>query len=213
MSLLAALRTLGGRLLPSWSMVRHEQLLLPAARGLASLSQTQGGAAIGQPSSPGEGTEEEEWQGNHYDFLAGRDVQPKLVDKFLGLQTLASAEQRRIELQHVREEFARFPGDVGSSEVQVALLTKKVEHLAEHLSVHKKDHHSRRGLTMMLNKRRKLLEYLRRTNFDIFATTLSRLKLKDNYAPQDRFSKYGTLKTMKARQAEAKLKQKQKRRR
>ena len=63
----------------------------------------------------------------------------------------------------------------------VAALTAKIKAMAEHMRVHRKDYHSRRGLQAMLNQRRSLLEYLRRTDFDTYAIVLSRLGLKDNY--------------------------------
>jgi small subunit ribosomal protein S15 len=59
------------------------------------------------------------------------------------------------------EKHKRHPGDTGSPEVQVALLTKRIDYLQEHFKTHKKDHHSRRGLLMMVGQRRRLLEYLR----------------------------------------------------
>jgi len=63
----------------------------------------------------------------------------------------------------------------------VAALTAKIKAMAEHMKVHRKDYHSRRGLQAMLNQRRSLLEYLRRKDFDSYAMVLSRLGLKDNY--------------------------------
>ena len=63
----------------------------------------------------------------------------------------------------------------------VAVLTAKIKAMAEHMKVHRKDYHSRRGLDAMLSQRRSLLQYLRRKDFDSYAITLSRLGLKDNY--------------------------------
>ncbi len=62
----------------------------------------------------------------------------------------------------VVEEFKLHDGDTGSPEVQVALLTKRIKHLTEHFKVHKKDHHSRRGLLKLVSRRRRLLDYARR---------------------------------------------------
>ncbi|KFM25073.1 37S ribosomal protein S28, mitochondrial [Auxenochlorella protothecoides] len=101
---------------------------------------------------------------------------------------LPRREQHRLQLREVIKEFQRFPGDVGSSEVQVARLTRKIHDLAEHLKVHRKDHSSRRGLQGLLSQRRSLLQYLRRSNFDTYAMTISKLGLKDNYAQNDRFT-------------------------
>lgn len=64
--------------------------------------------------------------------------------------------------EQIIKEFSLNRDDTGSPEVQVALLTKRINQLAEHLKVHKKDHHSRRGLLQMVGKRRRLLEYLRK---------------------------------------------------
>lgn len=108
--------------------------------------------------------------------------------QYLSLETGSRSERTAATLQQVREQFQRFPGDTGSSEVQVALLTAKIASLAEHLAQHKKDHNSRRGLRAMLAKRRSLLQYLRRTEFDAYASLISRLGLKDTYGPQDRFT-------------------------
>ena len=55
--------------------------------------------------------------------------------------------------------------DTGSPEVQIALLTERIKHLTEHLKIHKKDHHSRRGLLMLVSRRRRLLDYVRRRDF------------------------------------------------
>lgn len=175
------------------------------------------------------------------------------------MSMLPQREQHRLQLREVIKEFQRFPGDVGSSEVQgegkrsmtwrcgtsvlcfealltfsgivephgcytrqvfcclhtsvylnppqphhrrqpwaystttipyhtVARLTRKIHDLAEHLKMHRKDHSSRRGLQGLLSQRRSLLQYLRRSNFDTYAMTISKLGLKDNYAQHDRFT-------------------------
>lgn len=64
----------------------------------------------------------------------------------------------------VVEKYRRDPADTGSPEVQVALLSARIEHLTTHFAKHKKDHHSRRGLLKMVNQRRKLLDYLKSTD-------------------------------------------------
>ena len=63
--------------------------------------------------------------------------------------------------QSTIEKFKQHPSDTGSPEVQVALLTQRIDYLQEHFKTHKKDHHSRRGLLMLVGQRRRLLEYLR----------------------------------------------------
>jgi len=76
------------------------------------------------------------------------------------------------------KEFARSANDVGSAEVQVALLTRRIEELTEHLKIHKKDHSSRRGLIAMVNQRRTLLDYLKRTAHERYVALIERLKLR-----------------------------------
>ena len=68
--------------------------------------------------------------------------------------------------------------DTGSTNVQVALLTKKIDSLSEHFKVHKKDNHSRRGLLMMVNKRRKLLDYLKSKDLSSYKQLISNLGLR-----------------------------------
>lgn len=104
-------------------------------------------------------------------------TRPELVDRYLSMIT--PKEKRKDAMQDIIREFQRFPGDTGSSEVQAALLTSKIAALAEHLKVHRKDYSSRRGLMAMLNTRRQLLQYLRRTSFDRYAVVLGKLGLKD----------------------------------
>ena len=80
--------------------------------------------------------------------------------------------------QEVVAEFGAHDSDTGSPEVQVALLTGRISHLTEHLREHKHDHHSRRGLLMMVGKRRRLLKYLRRTDMDRYRKLIARLGLR-----------------------------------
>ena len=68
--------------------------------------------------------------------------------------------------------------DTGSPEVQIALLTKRIEYLTEHFKVHAKDHHSRQGLLKMVGKRRRLLDYLKRKNFARYQDILGKLGLR-----------------------------------
>jgi small subunit ribosomal protein S15 len=68
--------------------------------------------------------------------------------------------------------------DTGSSEVQVALLSQRIEYLTEHFKTHKKDHHSRRGLLKLVGQRRRLLDYLKRTSVERYRTVVSSLSLR-----------------------------------
>ena len=76
------------------------------------------------------------------------------------------------------KEFALHEGDTGSPEVQIALLTARINHLNEHLKLHKKDHHSRRGLLKMVGKRRGLLNYLMREDIERYRSIIARLGLR-----------------------------------
>ena len=76
------------------------------------------------------------------------------------------------------QDYQRAAADTGSPEVQVALLTARINDLTEHFKVNKKDHHSRRGLLKMVSRRRKLLDYLKRTNLEGYKTLIDRLGLR-----------------------------------
>lgn len=84
----------------------------------------------------------------------------------------------RAEKKQVIADFARDKKDTGSPEVQVAILTSRIESLKEHLLVHKKDNHSRRWIMLMVAKRRKMLNYLKKTNVEKYEEILSRLELR-----------------------------------
>lgn len=78
----------------------------------------------------------------------------------------------------VLQDFQRATGDTGSPEVQVALLTARITDLTEHFKAHAKDHHSRRGLLRMVSRRRKLLDYLKRTKAEQYKALIERLGLR-----------------------------------
>ena len=78
----------------------------------------------------------------------------------------------------VIQEYAQHEGDTGSPEVQVALLTERINHLNGHLQDHKKDHHSRRGLLLMVGQRRGLLDYLRKIDIERYRALIARLNLR-----------------------------------
>ncbi len=83
--------------------------------------------------------------------------------------------ERKIELI---EEFAQKSNDTGSPEVQVAVLTERISNLTEHFKTHKKDVHSRRGLLMMVSKRRRLLDYLKSKDENRYQKLIERLNLR-----------------------------------
>lgn len=76
------------------------------------------------------------------------------------------------------EAFRQHETDTGSPEVQIALLTERINGLSEHFKKHEKDHHSRRGLLMLVSQRRRLLDYLRRTGPDRYQALIQRLGLR-----------------------------------
>ena len=82
------------------------------------------------------------------------------------------------EKQAIIEKYARHPGDTGSPEVQIAILTKRINDLTEHLKIHKKDNHSRRGLHKMVGHRRNLLEYLKKSDIERYRSIVARLGLR-----------------------------------
>ena len=75
-------------------------------------------------------------------------------------------------------EYGKTPEETGSTQVQVAILTARINELTEHLKVHKKDHHSRRGLLMMVGQRRGLLEYLKKTDINEYRALIEKLGLR-----------------------------------
>lgn len=87
--------------------------------------------------------------------------------------TLASEQKREIA-----ERFGAHEGDTGSTAVQIAQLTAHIENLTEHFREHDKDHHSRRGLLKMVGRRRRLLEYMRRTDFEAYRSLIKELGLR-----------------------------------
>jgi len=80
--------------------------------------------------------------------------------------------------QQIIEEYATHEGDTGSPEVQIALLTTRINELTEHLKVHKKDHHSRRGLLKMVGHRRNLLAYLQKVDIERYRAIIKKLGIR-----------------------------------
>ena len=87
--------------------------------------------------------------------------------------TLTKDDKTKIIQEHARSE-----GDTGSAEVQIAVLTTRITDLTEHLKVHKHDHHSRRGLLMLVGRRRRLLEYLKREDIQRYRDIVAKLGLR-----------------------------------
>ena len=83
-----------------------------------------------------------------------------------------------IDKSAIIAEYGRKPGDTGSPEVQIALLTARINHLNEHLKLNQKDHHSRRGLLLMVGQRRGLLDYLKKTDIEGYRALIVKLGLR-----------------------------------
>ena len=94
----------------------------------------------------------------------------KIKEKYMALTTE--------EKNKVIEQYQLGTSDTGSPEIQIALLSKRIEFLSEHFNIHKKDHHSRHGLLKMVNTRRKLLDYLKKKNIDRYQSLISSLGLR-----------------------------------
>ena len=90
---------------------------------------------------------------------------------------LSISKERTAELM---AEFGKNPQDSGSAEVQVAILSERIKNLTEHLKEHPKDHHTRRGLLMLVGKRRRLLVYIKNRNIDEYRDLIKRLGIRDN---------------------------------
>lgn len=88
---------------------------------------------------------------------------------------MALAAERKAE---VVQKYARKPGDTGSPEVQIALLSERITYLTEHFKLHAKDHHSRRGLLMLVGQRRRLLDYLKVKNLDRYRAVIQALGIR-----------------------------------
>jgi len=78
------------------------------------------------------------------------------------------------------KEYGKDEHDSGSAEVQVAILSERIRNLTEHLKIHKKDHHTRRGLLMLVGKRRRLLVYIKKRNVEDYRDLIKRIGIRDN---------------------------------
>ena len=83
-----------------------------------------------------------------------------------------------VEKDQIISQVRTHEGDTGSAEVQIALLTERIRHLTEHMKVHKKDFHSQRGLLMLVGRRRRMLDYLRRNNVDRYRALIAKLGIR-----------------------------------
>ena len=90
---------------------------------------------------------------------------------------MAVSKERKAELI---KEFGKDANDSGSAEVQVAILTERIRELTEHVKVHKKDHHTRRGLLMLVGKRHRLLSYIKERDIENYRQLIAKLGIRDN---------------------------------
>lgn len=90
---------------------------------------------------------------------------------------MAVSKERKAELI---KEFGKDANDSGSAEVQVAILTERIRELTEHVKVHKNDHHTRRGLLMLVGKRRRLLSYIKERDINNYRELIAKLGIRDN---------------------------------
>eukprot|EP00939_MAST-03C_sp_MAST-3C-sp1_P004024 g4024.t1 len=97
----------------------------------------------------------------------------------LDMLNASNKEVRDYEIAQAVKEFQRFDGDTGSSEVQVAVLTVKINSIMRHMKGNAKDYHSRHGLDKLVSKRRKLMIHLRKNNFEVYKKVLHRYGLRD----------------------------------
>ena len=123
------------------------------------------------------------------DSPSAGDIKPELVRAYLAETQLSRADLNRTALRTVREGFANHAHDTGGVEVQIAALTERIRYMTSHLSTHHKDNASRRGLVAMLERRKKLLKYLRRTDGDSYGEVIYRLGLKDRSFVEDKYPK------------------------
>lgn len=86
--------------------------------------------------------------------------------------------EERMTKQEIIKKYARHEGDTGSPEVQIAILTDRINHLTEHLKTHSKDHHSRRGLYKLIGQRRGLLNYLMETDIEAYRNLIKDLGIR-----------------------------------
>lgn len=109
---------------------------------------------------------------------SGPDVESPAEGAMLTFRRDRSRRLLMRDSQTLVDEFGTHATDTGSPEVQVALFTERINHLTEHLKVHKKDHHSRRGLLMLVGKRRRLLDYLKSQDVERYRSLIAKLGLR-----------------------------------
>jgi len=115
--------------------------------------------------------------------VAAATVSPALQQQFRRGRTAQQKEEEHVALdaaqkKTILDEYGTHEGDTGSPEAQIALLTKRISDLTEHLKMHKHDHHSRRGLLLLVGRRRRLLKYLREVDVARYRSLIERLGIR-----------------------------------
>lgn len=139
----------------------------------AGSSATGGGGLVSGPAPAGRGMGDR--------GLAASSQLPLRGSEVLHSHPFPSTSAAKREMKTTKEiisEYGQHDSDTGSPEVQVALLSDRINHLTDHLRTHKHDHHSRRGLLMMVGKRRRLLNYLKREDVERYRQLIARLGLR-----------------------------------
>ncbi|KAJ0399525.1 hypothetical protein P43SY_006225 [Pythium insidiosum] len=164
------------------SAVAATRVATPATRLLAAAApSTRAISYVAPPPVDKEKSYRFGLQLDDAEFTKAAGLDGAALEQLKAVLSLSNASQRELnqaQVQKAIETFQRFPGDTGSSEVQIAVLTQKILRCTEHAKANKKDHHSRRGLIAMVEKRRKLLKYLRRKDLQKYRAVVSALGLR-----------------------------------
>ncbi|EFJ42375.1 mitochondrial ribosomal protein S15 [Volvox carteri f. nagariensis] len=154
-----------------------------AAAAVAARTPTAAAATDSSASASSDDSGVAAGAGSGQDVAAHREAKPDLVEKFLSLDVCSSGVRRQAERQEVLREFQRHPADTGSPSVMVALWTHRVRSLVRVFDSGRKQLPSIRQLEMLVNRRRRMLTWLRRTDFESYSYTISKLGLRDIYVP------------------------------
>lgn len=119
-----------------------------------------------------------EYQRVNFNHLPGLWITPAIYQAVGDIKKGGNKIMTKERKQEIIETYRLHENDTGSPEVQIALLTERINHLTEHLKVHKKDHHSRRGLLKMVGKRRGLLNYLEKNDIERYREIITKLNIR-----------------------------------
>mmetsp|Transcript_2736 Transcript_2736/g.5159 ORF Transcript_2736/g.5159 Transcript_2736/m.5159 type:complete len:177 (-) Transcript_2736:97-627(-) len=160
--------------------IRSAAALYPAIRrppGHLASSPPAGSASRPLSAAPEDAAEQQQQQHLRHSFTALLPTMSPKVRRLFDLTNSSSSERHKINRKISMEKFRLREGDTGSSAVQVVAMTEKIEQLRIHLATHKKDHNTKRGLEKMVARRRKMLQYMERRDFDAYARVVKGLGL------------------------------------